>query len=63
MAKSIVERMLLMALGSLGTLMALRLSLLPSIDLATGWVLGLMAGLVLLTIMLNRNYRAANNGS
>ncbi|WP_447725987.1 hypothetical protein [Sphingomonas koreensis] len=60
---SLIERGLLMALGSFATLMAVRLSLISNVDLATKWVMAIMAVFVVLTIVLKRSRRAANNGS
>lgn len=60
---SLIERGLLMALGSFATLMAVRSSLISNVDLATKWVMAIVAVLVVLTIVLKRSRRAANNGS
>lgn len=51
---ALIERLMLMALGSFATLMAIRLSLISDIDLATKWMIAIVAGLVVLTVIANR---------
>ena len=50
----LIERIMASVLGSFATLMAIRLSLISDIDLATKWVLGVMASLVVFAIIVNR---------
>lgn len=62
-AHALIERVMLGALGSFATLMAIRLSLISDIDLATKWMLAIMAGLVVLTVILGRFRSTTAEGS
>ena len=62
-AESLIERVMLGALGSFGTLMAVRLSLISNVDLAAKWMLGVLAGLMVLTLIIKRFRSTAAKGS